>query len=117
MILLHLAVAAAYALAAWTCWPGSDGQSTPAPAADPSTRWSTGIVPIAVALHAWVAWNDVAAPDGLDLSLINALSVVSGLVAAITWASGLLRTLPVVGTIVLPVASVACTVCTRPFKS
>ena len=49
----------------------------------------------------------MATPEGLDLSLANAVSVVAGLVAAVAWGSGLLATLPVIGTVVLPVAAVA----------
>lgn len=108
MILLHLTVAALYAVAAWAFWPlppvGQGGAAAPARS---SAAWAVWLVPAAIAVHAWVAWHDIAAPDGLDLSLLNALSVVAGLVAAVAWASGLLRTLPVVGTIVLPVAAIA----------
>ena len=46
-------------------------------------------------------------PEGLDVSLPNAVSVVAGLVAAVAWVSGLLATLPAIGTVVLPVAAVA----------
>jgi ABC-type uncharacterized transport system permease subunit len=45
--------------------------------------------------------------DGLDLSFANAVSVVAGLIAAIAWVSGLLATLPAIGTVVLPVAAIA----------
>jgi iron complex transport system substrate-binding protein len=41
------------------------------------------------------------------LSLDNAVSLVAGLVAVLAWGSGLLRTLPVIGVVVLPVAAIA----------
>ncbi len=116
MILLHLIVAALYALAAWTLWPvhaasapHGDGSATTVSAspARPPAAWGTWLVPLALLLHAWVSARDVATPDGLDLSLDNALSVVAGLVATVAWASGLLRTLPAIGSVVLPVACVA----------
>jgi ABC-type uncharacterized transport system permease subunit len=114
MILLHLIVAALYALAAWTLWPahatapprGAATTVPPTPVRPPAS-WGVWLVPVALALHAWVVVNDVATPQGFDLSLENALSVVAGLVAAVAWASGLLRTLPAIGTVVLPVACVA----------
>jgi ABC-type uncharacterized transport system permease subunit len=107
MILLHLAVAALYGVAAWACWPSPPAGSHDADARAPATAWAAWLVPAALVTHAWLAWHDIAAPDGLDLSLLNALSAVAGLVAAVAWATGLLRTLPVVGSIVLPVTAVA----------
>jgi ABC-type uncharacterized transport system permease subunit len=105
MILLHLAVAALYAAAAAALLPPTAaGLAAGQRPADATARW---LVPAAIALHAWVAWQDIMKPDGLDLSMQNALSAVAGLVAAIAWVSGLLRTLPVVGTVVLPVAAIA----------
>jgi ABC-type uncharacterized transport system permease subunit len=108
MILLHVIAAALYALTAWALWPtaasaGSDRARIsvrPAHAA----QW---LLPAALLVHAWLAWHDIATPEGLDLSLANALSAVAGLVAAVAWLSGLLGQLPAIGTVVLPVAAVA----------
>lgn len=105
MILLHAAAAALYALAAWALWPAPAGAAAPAPSSRAS--WATWLLPAALLLHAWLAWNDVATADGLDVSLANAVSVVGGLVAAVALLSGLLRTLPAIGTVVLPVAAIA----------
>ncbi len=112
MILLHVAVATLYALAAWALWPHgatehAPARPTPAAPARPRAAPATLLVPVAVLLHAWLAWSDVITADGLDVSLANAVSVVGGLVAAIAFVSGLMRTLPAMGTIVLPVAAVA----------
>jgi ABC-type uncharacterized transport system permease subunit len=106
MILLHLAVAALYALAAWSYWPGpASGDREPAAPLPPAfTRW---MLPVAIVAHAWLALMDVAQPEGLDLSIAHAISVVAWLTVVLAWASGLLRTLPVVGSILLPVAAVA----------
>src|SRR4051812_47751664 len=113
MILLHLVVAALYAFAAWVLWPTL---STP-PADDarkdmkslprPTPEFAAWLVPMAILFHAWLISRNIVSPDGFDLSLDNALSVVAGLVAALAWASGLLRTLPAIGSVVLPVAAVA----------
>jgi ABC-type uncharacterized transport system permease subunit len=112
MILLHVAVAALYALAAWALWPQSAAApaeanpATPAPPRPPAA-WAVVLLPAALLVHGWIAAREIATPDGLDLSLTNALSVVAGLVALVAWASGLLRTLPAIGTVVLPVAAIA----------
>lgn len=65
------------------------------------------LVPVALSFHAWLTYRTIITPDGLDLSLDNAVSLVAGLVAMLAWVSGLLRTLPVIGTVVLPVAAIA----------
>jgi len=109
MILLHVAVAALYALAAWALWPKPVATAPGANAAlaRAPMSWTAMLVPAALLLHAWMAGSEFATPEGLDLSLPNAVSVVAALVALVAWASGLLQTLPAVGTVVLPVAAVA----------
>jgi ABC-type uncharacterized transport system permease subunit len=92
-------------LAAWTHWPGASapaGDAGVLPLPRTLTPW---LLPLALAGHAWLALSAIARPEGLDLSILNALSVVAWLTAALAWGSGLLRTLPAVGTIVLPVAA------------
>jgi ABC-type uncharacterized transport system permease subunit len=111
MILLHVAVATLYALTAWALWP------EPAPAAqtaggaispvDRRADWATWLLPAALISHGWLAWSDIVMAEGLDLSFANAVSVVALLVAAVALLSGLLRTLPAIGTIILPVAALA----------
>ncbi len=104
MILLHLVVAALYGLAVWAHWPAGGPDRPPhlLPLPHALTPW---LLPLALAGHAWLALAAVAQPDGLDLSIVNALSVVAWLTAALAWGSGLVRTLPAVGTILLPVAA------------
>jgi ABC-type uncharacterized transport system permease subunit len=112
MILLHLAVAALYALTAWALWPVPNpavqgAPAMPAPLTLRRAAWAAWSLPAALLLHAWLAWEDIVIANGLDLSFANAVSVVALLVAAIALVSGLLRTLPAVGTVVLPVAALA----------
>jgi ABC-type uncharacterized transport system permease subunit len=108
MILLHVAVAALYAVTAWALWPvPATGATADRAAGRLPAAWTAWLLPAAILLHAWIALQDVAQADGLDLSLLNAISVVGCLTAAVAWASGLLRTLPAIGTVVLPVAAVA----------
>ena len=98
VILLHFAVAALYAAAAWASWPRALGT-----APNPIRSW---LLPLALALHAYAIFRAIATPSGLDLSFANALSLVAGLAVLVAWASGLLRTLPGVAAVVLPVAAV-----------
>ncbi len=108
MILLHLAVAALYGLAAWSNSPaGAEPVASPRTAPRLPRALSRWLLPVAIAAHAWLALSSIARPEGFDLSIANALSVVAWLSAALAWGSGLLSTLPAVGTIVLPVAGVA----------
>ncbi len=112
MILLHVVAAALYALSAWALWPQGTVEHAAAKVATGSAARKLApsampLLAVALLLHAWLAWNDVVTADGLDLSLANAVSVVGALVAAVALLSGLLRTLPAIGTIVLPVAALA----------
>jgi ABC-type uncharacterized transport system permease subunit len=105
MILLHLAVAALYVTCTWALWPD------PATAPDrksPAARVPVGALLLAaIALHAWLALRDIISPGQLDLSLANTPSVVAWFVVVLAWSTGLLRTLPVVGAVILPIAAVA----------
>jgi len=108
MILLHVAAAALYALAAWLSWPASAAPGLAAGDRSRAPPWlAATLVPAALLVHAWAIGQDTVAADGLDLSLLNAVSLVGALVAAVAWASGLLRTLPAIGTIILPVSAVS----------
>jgi len=99
-ILLHVLVAALYASATWARWSSSNARVvTPrAPAAQL-------LLALALALHAFVIVRAIMREDGLDLSFVNALSLVAGLAALAAWLTGVLRTLPGVGVVILPVAA------------
>ena len=110
MILLHLAAVAAYALAALALWPGAPAATTGAgvPAAGSSIRrFGPVALAVALALHGIAVAGDIVGPEGLDLSIANAFSLVAGLVAGLAALSGLLATLPVTVPIVLPIAALA----------
>ena len=109
MILLHAAVVGLYALAAWALWPQPVPEAPGAKATSVRSLrgWAGFLMPAALLLHAWLAGREFATPGGLDLSLPHAVSIVAGLVALVAWASGLLTTLPAIGTVVLPVAAIA----------
>jgi len=96
-ILLHVVVAALYLAAAWVCRP-RDGGAAPA-------RAHPLAIGLALAVHAVVIVRAIATPEGLDLSFVHALSLVAGLAVLVAWASGALRVLPGVATMILPVAA------------
>ena len=109
MILLHVVAAALYALTAWALWP-APAQAGPAARHAPArlpVAWGSWLLPAALVLNAFLVKQDIATEHGLDVSLLNAMSVVGALVAVVAWASGLLRTLPAIGTIILPVSAAA----------
>jgi ABC-type uncharacterized transport system permease subunit len=105
MILLYLLVFAAYMAAAWVDWHAL----THAPPALAERRRALlrMLLPLAIAAHAVLIASNVFAHDGLDLSLVNALSAVAGLAALFAWMGSLARLLPGVAVIVLPVAAFA----------
>lgn len=100
VILLHVVVAALYAAAAFALWPAG----TPA---EPRHRiGGRSLLAAALALHAIATWQAVVRSDGLDLSFVNAMSLVAGLAVLAAWVSGVLRTLPGMIPVVLPVTAV-----------
>jgi ABC-type uncharacterized transport system permease subunit len=98
-ILLHVLVAALYVAAAWLCRPRASG------AAPSTSALRTLAVAVALAVHAVVIARSIVAPGELDLSFVNALSLVAGLAVLVAWVSGALRILPGVATMILPVAA------------
>jgi ABC-type uncharacterized transport system permease subunit len=97
-ILIHVVAAALYAAAAWTRWPTRDR---------PPGAVATLLPPVALVVHAAALVSSIATPQGLDISLVNAISLVAALCVLVAWITGFLRTLPGSATIVLPVAAVA----------
>ena len=100
IILLHVVVASIYAATAWIRWPRG------AAAVNGRRRAGQVLLAFALALHALAIWHAIFRPDGLDLSFVNALSLVAGLAVLTAWLTGVLRTLPAVAAVVLPVAAI-----------
>jgi ABC-type uncharacterized transport system permease subunit len=103
MILLYVPVAAAYLAAAWIEWRHFVLSGRHAGGSDAAL--SFWLPPIAIGGHALLLANTVATPEGLDLSLTNALSAVECLIALIAWLGTLSRALPGVAAIAYPVAA------------
>jgi ABC-type uncharacterized transport system permease subunit len=103
MILLYVPLAAAYLAAAWIEWrrlalPGMRETAAVATLA----FW---LPPCAIGAHVILLANTVVTPEGLDLSLANALSAVECLIALIAWLGTLSRVLPGIAAIAYPVAA------------
>jgi len=104
MILLYLAVAAAYLAAAWIEWrrislPAAGSVAGGAAIA----MWSP---PCAIAIHAGLITSAVFTGDGVNLSLANALSAVAALIALLSWLGTLTHALPGVAAVAFPVAAI-----------
>jgi len=104
MILLYLAVAAAYLAATLLEWRHLAQAPEPASSATAIARW---LPALALAGHAVLVSSVVFAGGSVDLSLANALSAVAGLIALFAWLGSRAGTLPGVAVIALPVAAVA----------
>jgi ABC-type uncharacterized transport system permease subunit len=103
MILLYVPVAAAYLVAAWIEWRRLTG------AASSETELfggaATWLPPIAIIGHAALLNYTLFTPEGLDLSLVNALSAVEWIIAIVAWLGTRMRALPGVAAIAFPVAA------------
>jgi ABC-type uncharacterized transport system permease subunit len=100
-ILLHVLAAALYAVAAWVRWPAAE------PVPPSATLAGRVLVPAALAVHTVAMGTTLITPQGVDLSLGHALSMVGGLCVLVAWVSGLLSALPAIAALVLPVAAAA----------
>ncbi len=103
MILLYVPVAAAYLAAAWIEWRRfALSGAREAPSATALTFW---LPPFAIGGHALMLANTIVTPEGMDLSLANALSAVECLIALIAWLGTLSKVLPGIAAIAYPVAA------------
>jgi ABC-type uncharacterized transport system permease subunit len=51
----------------------------------PGTRWQTALVPVALVLHAMLLYRRMVVPEGLDLGVANAISMLAWLTILIYW--------------------------------
>ena len=89
-LLLYFSTAACWLLLSGVAWRAS----RPAPvAADgeprPDARLEIALVPVALMLHGMLLYRRVVDPDGLDLGVANAISMLVWLTVLIYWLAGL----------------------------
>ncbi|MDR2173540.1 MAG: cytochrome c biogenesis protein CcsA [Burkholderiales bacterium] len=99
----HLLVAALYTLGAVAHWRMPRSPS----AADAVPKYVWGFTLLALALHACAVTRAIAAPDGIDISLGNAISLVAFLCVLVAWAFGLMRALPGFSSVIMGGAALA----------
>jgi len=98
----HLVVAVLYAIGAVTHWrlPRSAVVT-----AVPKYVW--GFILFTLALHVCALTRSIGAPDGIDISLGNAISLVAFLCVLVAWAFGLMRALPGFASVIMGGAALA----------
>jgi ABC-type uncharacterized transport system permease subunit len=88
-LLLYFTTAACWLLLSGVAWRAS----RPALAAGPGTggemRVENVLVPVALVLHAMLLYRRVVVPEGLDLGVANAISMLVWLTVVIYWLGGL----------------------------
>jgi ABC-type uncharacterized transport system permease subunit len=105
MILLYLFVTTAYLIAAGMEWRRIVAQPL---AQSPTVAAAANWLPLcAFAGHAVLVFHAVVTPDGLDFSLVNAVSAVAGLTALLAWIGSIYGALPGVAAVALTLAVVA----------
>jgi ABC-type uncharacterized transport system permease subunit len=102
MILLYLLVFSAYLAAAYYEWRALDSNS-----ASGTRDRVRGLLPLVLACHAYLIFRAIVSPEGLDLSLANALSAVAALAASFAWLGLLSGKLTGVAVMILPAAACA----------
>src|SRR5215218_7597971 len=101
MILLYLLVFSAYLAAGYYEWRALDASNSASAMRD-RVR---GLLPLVLACHAYLIFRAIVSPEGLDLSLANALSAVAALAASFAWLGLLSGKLTGVAVMILPAAA------------
>ncbi|MDR0770623.1 MAG: cytochrome c biogenesis protein CcsA [Burkholderiales bacterium] len=99
----HLLVAVFYALGAVAHWKMSRSSSV----AGIKSKYVWGFTLFTLALHACAVTRAIATPDGIDISLGNAISLVAFLCVLVAWAFGQMRALPGFASAILGGAALA----------
>src|SRR6185503_6344385 len=76
-LLLYFSTLACWLAVCGVAWRGS------------ATRLQIALVPVALVLHAMLLYRRVVVPDGLDLGVANAISMLAWLTILIYWLAGL----------------------------
>ncbi|MDR2017237.1 MAG: cytochrome c biogenesis protein CcsA, partial [Burkholderiales bacterium] len=99
----HLLITVLYVLGAVTHWRLSRSPST----AGAMSKYVWVFTLLILALHACIVIRAIATPDGIDVSLGNAISLVAFLCVLVGWAIGLMWALPGFASVILGGAAIA----------
>jgi ABC-type uncharacterized transport system permease subunit len=88
-LLLYFSTAACWLLLSGVAWRASRPVVAAGPAPRADMRLEMVIVPVALVLHGMLLYRRVVVPDGLDLGVANAVSMLVWLTVLIYWLAGL----------------------------
>jgi ABC-type uncharacterized transport system permease subunit len=88
-LLLYFSTAACWLLLSGVAWRASRPALAAGPAPRAESRIEIVLVPVALMLHGILLYRRVVVPDGLDLGVANAVSMLVWLTVLIYWLAGL----------------------------
>jgi ABC-type uncharacterized transport system permease subunit len=89
-LLLYFSTAACWLVLSGLAWRAARPAVAGGPAAEISdVRFDAVLVPVALALHGMLVYRGLVTPQGLDLSVANAISLIVWLTIFIYWLAGL----------------------------
>ena len=89
-LLLYFTTAACWLVLSGLAWKAARPALAAGPAAPPAeVRIESVLVPVALVLHAMLLYRGFVTPEGLDLGIANALSLIVWLTVLIYWLAGL----------------------------
>ena len=88
-LLLYFSTAACWLLLSGVAWRASRPAMAGGPAPRSDMRIESVVVPVALVLHGMLLYRRVVVPDGLDLGIANAVSMLVWLTVLIYWLAGL----------------------------
>jgi ABC-type uncharacterized transport system permease subunit len=88
-LLLYFSTAACWLLLSGVAWRASRPVIAGGPAVRADMRLEMVVVPVALVLHGMLLYRRVVVPDGLDLGVANAISMLVWLMVLIYWLAGL----------------------------
>src|SRR5258708_2165794 len=88
-LLLYFSTAACWLLVSGAAWRASRLVAAAGPAPRGEVRFESVLVPIALVLHGMLLYQRIIVPEGLDLGVANAVSMLTWLTVLIYWLAGL----------------------------
>jgi len=88
-LLLYFSTAACWLLLSGVAWRASRPAVASGPEPRSELRLETVVVPVALVLHGMLLYRRVVVPDGLDLGVANAISMLVWLTVVIYWLASL----------------------------
>jgi ABC-type uncharacterized transport system permease subunit len=87
--LLYFSTAAGWLVLTAMAWRASRPALAGVPSARPEASFEVALVPVALVLHGMLLYERIIIPDGLDLGVANAISLLVALTVLIYWLAAL----------------------------